>query len=308
MFASLREFFLLERARARARTPHLASPAALRFRDAAQQRRRAAAALVGADVAVAALVLDREALLLEAHARVGDETATDEAALAAIASAIDAVEASKRAPLRRAFDALTASGPLALDGIAPAKLASLRQDTGDLHTWLDDEVDDHTPARLSITRALRLAGLVLVTVLLGLVAVRALLAPANRALHKPVTASSRFPDTPDPSGLTDGDQTSLGVHTTVEQGAWVAVDLGLVYKVRKIKIYNRTDCCPDEVLPLIVEASVPSDPAPFVAQRNTHFNVWEIDVGGHPASMIKVKAVKNPGYVALAELEVVGDR
>ncbi|CAN5591127.1 hypothetical protein BH09MYX1_BH09MYX1_38520 [soil metagenome] len=280
---------------------------ARRFRAAAQRRRRAASALVGADVVVGALVLDREAVLLEARARVGEAT-TGEGALASLASAIDAIESSKRAPLRRAFDALTASGPLALDRIAPESLASLRDDIDDLHAWLDGEVDERTLAQLSLTRALRLVALALAVALVARIGLGVLLTPPNRALHKPVVASSRFPDTPDPSGLTDGDRTSLGVHTTVEPTAWVTVDLGLTYNVRKIRIRNRTDCCVDEALPLIVEASVANDPSPFVAQRDTHFDVWEIDVGGRPASTIKVKAGKSPGYVALAELEVVGDR
>lgn len=296
MFASVREFFLLEQAQARAGVDEVAREPSLL--EAAQRRRRAAEALVGPSTAVAALVLYRDALRFIVQARVGGD--------AAIAGSLGALGEKRSKPLLAAWTALRSDDALVFDRLSEAEAAALRQGVDDLFAWLDGNLRTRSLRELRIMRALRLAGAALALVLAGRLAFKAIFVPRNQALHKPVFASSHYEGTPEPAGLTDGDRRKLGVHTTVENDPWVRVDLASTYKVKKLRVYNRTDCCGDEILPLIVEVGTENDPAPFVAERSTTFEVWEIDVGGHPASSVKLHS-RRKGYIALAEVEVLGD-
>lgn len=297
MFASVREFFLLEKARARAGAGEsiVAEPSLL---EAANRRRRAAEELVGPSTAVAALVLYRDALRFVARARAGGEDA--------IAKSLDALGERRSKPLREALEALRSDDPLAFDRLSEPEVALLRENVDDLFAWLDGTLRTRSIRELRIMRALRLAGAALAVVLVGRLAFKAIFVPRNQALHKPVFASSRYEGTPEPAALTDGDRRKLGVHTIVENEPWVRVDLASTYKVKTIRVYNRTDCCVDEILPLIVEVGTENDPAPFIAERSETFEVWEIDVGGHPASTVKIHS-RRKSYIALAEVEVLGE-
>ena len=272
------------------------------------RRRARAAESLPADEVVAALVLYRDALPIAARVHLANLELSDADALGALGRELDALPEKRRKPLQRAMASLSPAAERALDALEPKDLPSLRQDVADLFAWLEDGNEERTVTQLRVIRALRIAGAALAILLLGRFAIGALLAPPNRALRKPVVASSRYPDTPDPSGFTDGDRVTLGVHTNVEPTPLVTVDLGVPYKVDRVRIYQRTDCCPDDSLPLVVEVGDDGDPAPFVAERTTHFDVWEIDVGGHSASTVKVRTRRSPGYIALAELEVFGRR
>lgn len=308
MLASLREFFLLRRAEERARAlGEIRRPGIHALQGAIRRRARAAESLP-ADDSVAALVLYRDALPLAARVLLANLDLSDEDALSALGRKLDALPEPRKKPLQRALVALSQTEGRAFDAIEPKNLPSLRQDVADLFAWLESRDEPRTVTQLRVIRALRIAGAALAILLLGRLAIGAFLAPPNRALRKPVVASSRYPDTPDPSGFTDGDRVTLGVHTNNEPTPLVSVDLGVPYKVDRVRIYQRTDCCPDDSLPLVVEVGDDGDPAPFVAERTTHFDVWEIDVGGHSASTVKVRTTRNPGYIALAELEVFGRR
>jgi len=283
VLSSVREFFLLEKAQALANEPAAVEPS---HADAVARRRRAAEELVGPSTNIAALVLYRDALRF-----VRD---------------VDAITSSLEAPrLRDALRALRSEDPLAFDRLSSSELASLRENVSDLFAWLDGTLRPRSVREIRTMRALRLVGAALAIFLVGRMTLRAILVPHNQALHKPVFASSRYEGTPEPAGLTDGDRRKLGVHTLVENDPWVRIDLASTYKVKTIRVYNRTECCGDEILPLIVEVGEENDPAPFVAERTETFEVWEIDVGGHPSSSVKLHS-RRKGYIALAEVEVLG--
>ncbi len=293
MLASLREFFLLRRAEETARTNQARTPRMSALLEAAAARIRAADAL-SPDDALGALVLQREALRLLNEA-LGKPNLAD-------------LPAPRREAMEKALAALEPTDALAFDELTPAARLELRRGATELVAWLEGRDERRSVLEIKAVRVLRLAGAALAVVFVARMAFGALLSPPNRALHKPVVATSRWPDTPDPGGFTDGDRTSLGVHTKEEPAPVITVDLGAEYKVDRVRIYRRTDCCPDDVLPLVVEVGDESDPAPFVAERTTHFDVWEVDVGGKAASTVRVKTRRSPGYIALAELEVFGKR
>ncbi len=310
--AGLREFFLLEEAQKHAL--RLAGPRGDRARElheAATSRRKCADELVGLPVLPASFVIYRDALRLFARARQLDrdaETPEDEAlALDSLGEEIDLLDEARRVRFRATFDRLRDDDPLAFDRIVEGDVTRIREATDDFFRWLEGTVDPRTFGKLRAMRILRIAGAVVAILFLLRAGFRKIFAPADIAYGKTVTASSRYPGTPDPQGLTDGDTHALGVHTTVEGSPWITVDLGGSYKVRTIKVHNRTDCCLDEGLGLIVEVGDPGDPAPFTAQRAEHFDVWEIDAGGKQASTVHLRLPRN-GYIALAELEVFADK
>jgi hypothetical protein len=306
--AAFREFFLLEKAQERAR--RLTGERGARARAlhaAATARRQCADELIGAPVLPAAMVLYRDALRLFARARQLDAdldvTEDEAAALEGVRRAIDELGPERREPLQAAFDRLTTADDLAFDRIEEADATRAREQIEDLFRWLEGTVDARTVEKLKVMRVLRLAGVALALLALLRAGVHKLFAPPNVALGKPVTASSRYPGTPDPASLTDGDARALGVHTTVEGSPWVTIDLGKSYAIRTVRVHNRTDCCFDEGLGLTVELGDPDDPNPFVVQQSAHYETWEIDAGGKKSSTVRLRLPRS-GYIALSEVEV----
>jgi len=100
--------------------------------------------------------------------------------------------------------------------------------------------------------------------------------PKNIALHAPVTTSSVHPNsTCSPDGFTDGVTIgSYGVHTDREEMPWVQVDLGDVYRIDTVKIFNRGDGWLKGNLPMTLVFS--EDGAAFapVDTRAESFNQW----------------------------------
>lgn len=87
------------------------------------------------------------------------------------------------------------------------------------------------------------------TVLLGLMIIATIEVSAQRtnvALNKPTSQSSMYSATFPASRAVDGVTTGRNpdfTHTKDESNPWWQVDLGAVYDVEEIVIWNRTDCC-----------------------------------------------------------------
>ncbi|CAN5758898.1 hypothetical protein BH09MYX1_BH09MYX1_31370 [soil metagenome] len=310
--AGLREFFLLEQARERAtRLTGERGDRARALHAGGIARRRAADELVDPQTLAPALVLYRDALRLFAVARWLDldleSEETEASAYESLALAIDALDEPRRIRFRAAYDRLRDPDLLAFDRVPTLVTSALREENDDLFRFLERTVEARSAQKLRVMRVLRIAGAIVGFLFLLRAGIHRLFAPADVALHKVVLPSSRYPGTPDPQGLTDGDLRALGVHTNVEPNPSILIDLGGSYKVRTVRIHNRTDCCFDEGLPLIVEVGEASDPAPFVTQKSEHFDTWDIDVGGKESSTVKLRLPRN-GYIALAELEVFADK
>ena len=124
----------------------------------------------------------------------------------------------------------------------------------------------------------------------------------NVALGKPVTASSLGQGKPG-TGLVDGrTRDTFAIHTNAGAHPFVMIDLGRTYRIRSIRVFNRGDGWFDEVLPLTLELSIDGTTFHEMAQRTTHFDVWQIDLGDADARY--VRATKENGYIALNEIEV----
>jgi hypothetical protein len=103
---------------------------------------------------------------------------------------------------------------------------------------------------------------------------------------------------------------SYGVHTNSGEDPWVQVDLGAVYAVDTVKVYNRGDGWFDDGLPMMLRLSENGRDFVDVAARTTHFTQavpWTIETGHRPARYIRVRGARGR-YVTLSELEAFGEK
>src|SRR5262249_14143168 len=126
------------------------------------------------------------------------------------------------------------------------------------------------------------------------------------------TVSSTHPSSNAPEGgLTDGSTSgAYGVHTAVEDNPWVRVDLGDVYRLKKIKVYNRGDGWYDDGLPLTLELSENGVDFAVIDRRTASFSQWSpwvVAGEGKRARYIQVHGSRGK-FVALSELEAFGKK
>ncbi|MBC8132084.1 MAG: hypothetical protein H7X95_03815, partial [Deltaproteobacteria bacterium] len=103
---------------------------------------------------------------------------------------------------------------------------------------------------LQVQRWTRTA-LVLVALALAGLGVRALLRGPNLAKARVFKTSSAFPGCTSPNQCSD-----IFFHTEPQESPWIDFDLGSVKSIRQVEVTNRSDCCAERAIPLIVEVSV----------------------------------------------------
>jgi hypothetical protein len=201
------------------------------------------------------------------------------------------------------------------DSMEPTRLSSLAV-TERAHAaravvaWLGTLVEARSLGELRWARVLRVGAAALVAVALLVWSGGRLLGTKNVALHKPVRTSGLHPQAiATPGGLTDGviaGPPPYGVHTAVGSPPWVQVDLGDVYKVSKVKVYNRGDGWFDDGLPMTVQLSVDGTWFADVETRRSSFSQkspWVANAHREKARYVRVRGT--PGkYVTLSEVEV----
>ena len=198
---------------------------------------------------------------------------------------------------------------LALDRLAPHKAADRRATVETLVHWLCGQIEARSLRGIRVARGLRLilAGAVVVGLTAWGLAVA--LAPENLALHKSVTMSSRHVGTPSPEGATDGKVVSpYQAHTAIEADPWIAVDLGVVRRISKVKIRNRTDGHASGALPLTLEFSANGNDYRVVDHRTEAFtssDPWVFATRTESARFVRVHGHAG-GYVVVTEIEVYG--
>ena len=202
------------------------------------------------------------------------------------------------------------TGALAFDGVPPETLQAQRMQLEAIARWARGRVESRTLGELKVAKVLRLGLVGILVIALAWAGTARMRAGPNVALHKPVTWSSRHhASTAAPDGLVNGKlEPSYGVHTALEDVAWVMVDLQGDYAIRKIKIYNRGDGWFDEVLPAALELSSNGTDFVEVDRRTTGFSQlspWVYAANGTRARYVRIRSVKR-GYIALSEVEVLG--
>jgi hypothetical protein len=128
----------------------------------------------------------------------------------------------------------------------------------------------------------------------------------NLALGRPVTMSSRYAEGKvghDPSALVDGNPTNMGFHTDRGGPQHVTIDLGAERRIRRVVVYNRTDCCAEKAVPLRIEVSEDGKKYREVAQRKENFDIWKAKLSPTDARYVKLTCLGGD-YFHLAEVEV----
>jgi hypothetical protein len=285
--------------------------------DAALRRASVADELADDRSAVAALVLYREAALLLiaalAVSRDSNIDVTDLSPPRMWAILGDLAQAGQIPSLPESVDEarriLLSESILSFDEHPADDLLGMRATVESSVKWIQSLIEPRTLPEIRRSRVMRLGVIgVVVVALLGWGASR-FTKPTNIALHKPVTISGRHPQSlapADNSGLVNGEiEPNYGVHTTTG-GGWVMIDLQGSYAISTIKVYNRGDGWFDDGLPFTLEFS--DDGAKFteVERRTEPFtsaSPWISDGGGRRTRFIRIRS---NGYVALAEVEVIG--
>ena len=112
-------------------------------------------------------------------------------------------------------------------------------------------------------------------------------------------------------GNTDGNWYNNSVtHTVGENGGWWEVDLGAVYDISEIKLYNRTDCCGDRLQKFRISVSN----QPFSSNADgIEYAPLQVDVTTNPwvfrnstqARYVRIY-LNGSGVLSLAEVQVLG--
>ncbi len=128
--------------------------------------------------------------------------------------------------------------------------------------------------------------------------------PQDLALHRPVTVSSQYPGQgTDHTLLVDGDTENLGFHTENNGQQWVIIDLGKVYPIHEIVVYNRADGYQERAVPLKVQVSNDNKHYTQIAERKKTFDKWTVK-GLHAEGRYVRLENTPPNYFHLAEVEV----
>ena len=140
-------------------------------------------------------------------------------------------------------------------------------------------------------------------------------AQENIALNKTATQSSDWGGIADKAvdGNTDGNYYNASItHTNNDPGAWWQVDLGAVYDITDITLYNRTDCCAerlDDFTILVSETPFTDNSGGKAFASNIPYaeNPVRAFSGDSRGRYVRV-FLSGTGYLSLAEVEVFGQK
>ncbi|NNE98364.1 MAG: phosphatidylinositol-specific phospholipase C domain-containing protein [Pyrinomonadaceae bacterium] len=136
----------------------------------------------------------------------------------------------------------------------------------------------------------------------------------NLAIGKITKQSSTYGSGGDSSRAVDGIRNGnffrkSVTHTNEQKGAWWYVDLGAIYNISEIRIYNRTDCCLDRLkdFRIVVSDRLPSStvrgtPFGYIQSTKTSPIILKNNKRGRYITIYK----NTRGILSLAEVEVYG--
>jgi hypothetical protein len=152
--------------------------------------------------------------------------------------------------------------------------------------------------RLDQLRAQRALRLALFAAICGLIVFGIWSIPLGRDLAKDkpfVTSSTNAScDQPRKCG-------ALLFHTKEERNPWVQFDLGAVHSVRRVEVKNRTDCCPERAVPLVVELSTDGSAFSEVDRIDEDFTEWTAKFSSQKARYVRLRVPR----VSVLHLEAV---
>ena len=77
-----------------------------------------------------------------------------------------------------------------------------------------------------------------------------------------------------------------------QENNWIDFDLGSVKPVHQVEVTNRSDCCQERAIPLIVEVSVDEKQWIQGARRDTDFSFWKASFPKQKARSVRLRVPK----------------
>ncbi len=113
--------------------------------------------------------------------------------------------------------------------------------------------------------------------------------PEDLAAGKPWRASSS-PDICHPEiHRCAGVRTDMFFTTSEESEPWVQIDLGKTTGFNTVDVTNRSDCCPDRAVPLVIEVSRDGTHFREVARREQTFSFWAATFARQRARYVRLR-------------------
>lgn len=107
------------------------------------------------------------------------------------------------------------------------------------------------------------------------------------------------------SGAINGNSVT---HTAKQTNPWWRVDLGKIYNLKQINVYNRTDCCSDRLDGAIVYVGIKesSDPSDYIeVERLTAALTQQVTNLSIEGQFVMIYLPGDNKYLSLAEIEVI---
>lgn len=166
-----------------------------------------------------------------------------------------------------------------------------------LRTYLD-QTDARSVRRVSMRRRLRVfavAGLGLVASIAMVYGISFCLTVfGDLARNKPWVVSSAW---------WGGTPPGMFFHTSDEFNPWVRYDLGEPTPVHRLLVKNRTDCCSERAVPLVVEVSSDLVNWDTVARQTSNFETWEPSFPTVSARYVRLR-LDRVGTLHLAKVRI----
>lgn len=122
-------------------------------------------------------------------------------------------------------------------------------------------------------RLTKMAALFLMGVVVLVAGIWRLVVPPDLALTATMTTSSSLKQCVNP-----GDCGSAVFHTRLQKNPWVMYDLGEEHQLSLVKVHNRSDCCFERAVPLILETSNDAKHWTEQARRKEVFLTWSAPI------------------------------
>jgi hypothetical protein len=142
--------------------------------------------------------------------------------------------------------------------------------------------------RTGVAAALLLGAIIGVAVL-----VRNATRPPDLAQGKPWRLSSSAGECRPAQNSCLGGPTNIFFHTLHEDEPWFELDLGAPRAFSAVELVNRSDCCPDRAIPLVVELSPDAQSWQEVARQKEAFETWRAEFPVQTARYVRVRALRH---------------
>ena len=81
-------------------------------------------------------------------------------------------------------------------------------------------------------------------------------------------------------------------HSTDEDKPWIQIDLGLPQRIGEVQVDNRSDCCADRAVPLLIEVGTDPRRLRQVHRRDEPFVSWRAEFTPTIARYVRVRAAR----------------